>query len=73
MTFFFKVKKMQEKSPGSATITSRSPSQTQRGRGNRQNKTSANQTNVRKSLNVALSSKNEIIAVLKGLENTRTK
>ena len=37
-----------EKSPGSATITNRSPSQTPRGRGNRQNQTSANRTKYEK-------------------------
>ena len=46
-------KKRYEKSPGSATITSRRPSQTQRGRGNRQNQTSTNQTNIRKALRLA--------------------
>ena len=61
------------KSPGSATITNRSPSQTPRGRGNRQNQTGANQTNVRKALRIALSSPSEVIAMLKGLKNTRTK
>ena len=62
-----------EKSQGSATITNRSPSQTPRGRGNRQNQTSANRTNVRKALTLALSSPSEVIAMLKGLKNTRTK
>ena len=41
--------------------------------GNRQNQTSANQTNVRKALRLALSSPSELIAMLKGLKNTRTK
>ena len=63
-------KKRYEKSPGSATITNRSPSQTPRGRGNRQIQTS---TNVRKALILALSSPSEVIAILKGLKNTRTK
>ena len=60
-------------SPGSATVTNRSPSQSPRGRGNRQIQTSTNQTNVRKTLRLALSSPNEVIAMLKGLKNTRTK
>ena len=47
--------------------------QTPRGRGNRQIQTSTNQTNVRKALKLALSSPSEVIAVLKGLKNTRTK
>ena len=37
------------------------------------NKTSANRTNVRKALRLALSSPIEVIAMLKGLKNTRTK
>ena len=48
-------------------------SQTPRGRENRQNQTSANRTNVRISLRLALSSPSEVIAMLKGLKNTRTK
>ena len=36
-------------------------------------KTSANQTNIRKALRFALPSPNEVIAMLKGLKNTRTK
>ena len=59
-------KKVRE-NPGSATITNRSPSQTLRGRGNRQNQTSANRTNVLKALRIALSSQSEVIAMLKGL------
>ena len=43
-------KKRLEKSPGSATITNRSPFQTPRGRGNRQIQTSTKRTNVRKAL-----------------------
>ena len=43
------------------------------GRGNRQNQTIANRTNVRKALRKALSSPSEVIAMLKGLKNTRTK
>ena len=65
-------KKRLKKSPGSATITNRSPSQTPRGRGNRQIQTSTNRTNVRKALRLALSSPSEVIAILKGLKNTRT-
>ena len=61
------------KSPGNATITSHNPSQTRRGRGNRHNQTSANRTNVRKALRLALSSLSEVIAMLKGLKNSRTK
>ena len=61
-------KKGKRKSPGSATITNRSPSQTLRGRGNRQIKTSTNRTNVRKALRLALSSPSEVIAILKGTE-----
>ena len=50
-----KKKKKKRWRKGSATITSRSPSQTQRRRGNRQSQTSANRTNVRKALRLALS------------------
>ena len=50
-----------------------SPSKTPRGRGNRQIQTSANWTNVRKALKLALFFPSEIIAMLKVLENTRTK
>ena len=60
-------------SPGSDTITNRSPSQTPRGRGNRQIQTSTNRVDVRKALRLALSSSSEVIAILKGLKNTRTK
>ena len=49
------LKKKKEKSPGSATTINRSPSQIPRGRGNRQNQTSAYRTNVRKVLRLALS------------------
>ena len=59
-------KKGKEKSPGSATITSRSLSQTPTGRGNRENQTSANRTNIRKALRLDLSSPSEVIAMLKG-------
>ena len=69
----FPPKKWLGKSPGSATITNRSPSQTPRGRGNRQIQSSTNRTNVRKALTLALSSPSEVIAMLKGLKNTRTK
>ena len=44
-----------------------------RGRRNRQNQTSANRTNIRKALRLALISPSEVIAMLKGLKNTRTK
>ena len=44
-----------------------------RRRGNRQNQTSTNRTNVRKALRLALSSPSEVIAMLKELKNTRTK
>ena len=37
------------------------------------NQTSANGTNVRKALRLALSSPSEVIAMLKGLKNPRTK
>ena len=47
-------KKGKRQVQGSATITNRSPSQTPRGRGNRQIQTSTNQTNVRKALRLAL-------------------
>ena len=57
-----------EKSQGSATIPKRSPSQTPRGRGNRQTQTSTNRTNARKALRLALSSPSEVIAILKGLK-----
>ena len=62
-----KKKKVRE-SQGSATITNRSPSQTPRGRGNRQNQTSAHRTNVRKAPRLALSSPSEVIAMQKGLK-----
>ena len=65
-------KKVTGKSPGSATITNHSSFQTPRGRGNRQNQTSANRTNVQKTLRSALSSPSKVIAMLKGLKNTRT-
>ena len=48
-----KQKKVRQKSPGSATTTNRSPYQTPRGRGNRQNQISTNRTNVRKALRIA--------------------
>ena len=54
-------KKGKEKSLGSTTITNRSPSQTPRGRGNRQVQTSTNRTNVRKALRLTLSSSSEVI------------
>ena len=41
--------------------------------GNRQIQTSTNRTNLRKALRLALSSPSEVIAILKGLKNTRTK
>ena len=66
-------KKRKEKSPGSATITNRSPYKTPRGRESRQIQTSTNRTNVQKALRFALSSPSEVIAMLKGLKNTRTK
>ena len=47
--------------------------QTPIGKGNRQNQTSANRTNARKAPKLALSSQSEVIAMLKGLKNTRTK
>ena len=56
-----------------ATITNRSSSQTPRGRENRQILTSTNRTNVRKALRLALSSPSDVIAIQKGLKNTRTK
>ena len=62
-------KKSKRKIQGSATITNRSPSQTPRGRENRQIQTSTNRTNVRKVLILALSSPSEVIAMLKGLKN----
>ena len=40
---------------------------------NRQNQTSANRTNERKALRLALSSPSEVIAMLKGLKNTKRK
>ena len=52
------------KSPESATITNHSPSQSPRGRGKRQNKTSANRTNVQKAPRLALSSPSEVIAII---------
>ena len=42
--------------------------QQRRGRGNRQNQTSANRTNVQKALRLAISSTSEVIAMLKGLK-----
>ena len=61
-------KKKKKKSPGSATITKRSPFQTPSGRGNRQIQTSTNRTNVRKALRLTLSSPSEVIAMLKRLK-----
>ena len=52
---------------------SSSPSQTPRGRENKQNQTSLNRTNVRKTLGLVLSSSSEVIPMLKGLQNTTTK
>ena len=65
-------KKVREKSR-ECHNQNRSPSQTPRGRGNQQIQPSTNRTNVRKALRLALSSPNEVIAMLKGLKNTRTK
>ena len=65
--FVTQQKKVKEKS----AVTSRSPSQTPRGRRNRQNQTSANRSNVRKALRLALSSPSEVIAMLTGLKNTK--
>ena len=48
-------------------------SQTPRGRGNRQNQTSVNRPDVRKAKRLSLSSQGEVIAMLKGLKNTRTR
>ena len=42
-------------------------------RGNWQNQTSANRINLRKALRLALASVSEVIAMLKGLKNTRRK
>ena len=72
-TFRLYPKKGKTKSPGSATITKRSPSQTPRGRENKQNQTSANRTNVRKAQRLALSSQSEVIAMLKGLKTKQKK
>ena len=58
-------KKVRKKSR-ECTITNRSPSQTPRGRGNRQIQTSTNRTNVRKALRLALSSPSEVLAMLEG-------
>ena len=66
-------KQRYEKSAGSATITNRSPSQTLRGRWNRQIQTSTNHTSVRKALRLALSSPSEVIAMLKGLKKKKKK
>ena len=49
------------------------PSQTPRGRENRQIQKCTNRTNLQKALRLALSSPNEVIAMLKGLKSTRTK
>ena len=46
----------------SVTFTNCSPSQTPRGRGDRQNQTSANRTNVRKALRLALSSPTSVVS-----------
>ena len=43
------------------------------GRGNRQIQTSASRTNVRKAPRLSLSCPSEVIEMLKGLKNTRTK
>ena len=52
-------------------MTNRTPSQTPRGRENRQIQTSTNRTNVRKALRLALSSPSMVIAILKGLKKTQ--
>ena len=57
----------------SATITNHSSSQTPIGRGNRQNQTSANRTNVRKALRLALSSPSEVITMQKWTEQHKNK
>ena len=61
------------KNPGSATITSRSQSLIARGRRKRHQPKRAKQTNARKAHRPSLSSPSEMIAMLKGPENTRTK
>ena len=71
--FIICTRKRKEKNRGSATITNRSSSQTPRGRGIRQNQTSTNRTNVRKALRLALSSPNEVIAILKMIEKHKNK
>ena len=62
---FVKKNKVREKSR-KCHNQNRSPSQTPRGRENRQIQTSTNQTNVRKALRLALSFPSEVIAMLKG-------
>ena len=71
LLLFFK-KRVREKSRECHSHKPR-PSQTPRGRGNRQIQTSTNRTNVRKALRLALSSPSEVIAMPKGLKNSRTK
>ena len=66
-------KKGKRKVQGVPQSRTRSPSQTPRGRGNRQIQISTNQTNIRKALRLTLSSPSEVIAILKGLKNTKTK
>ena len=66
-------KQGKRKVQGVTTITNRSPFQTPRGKRNRQIQTSTNRINVRKALRLALSFPSEVIAILKGLKNTRTK
>ena len=65
--------KRKENSPGSATITNRSPFQTPRGRGNRQIQTSTNRSNIPKALRLAPSFPSEVIAMLKGLKKHKNK
>ena len=66
-------KKVREKPRECHNHKPQPPPPTPRGRGNRQTQTSTNRTNVRKALRLALSSPSEVIAILKGLKNTRKK
>ena len=49
------------------------PRHQEEGETDKTNQISTNRTNVQKALRLALSSPSEVIAILKGLQNTRTK
>ena len=62
-----------QKIPGNATITSRSESLTPKGKGKRHKPTCAKQTSLRKHTDNLSLFPSEVIAMLKGLKNIRTK